>query len=52
VDPLNLVEHDLFRVKETADRVGIIKNGALKKIVKASEVTANDLELIYQGVVE
>jgi len=47
-----MVSHDLFRVKETADRVGIFKNGELKKIVKASEVTANDLELIYQGIVE
>ncbi|GAB2482329.1 MAG: ABC transporter ATP-binding protein [Cytophagales bacterium] len=47
-----MVSHDLFRVKETADRVGIFKNGELKQIVKASEVTANDLELIYQGIVE
>jgi ABC-2 type transport system ATP-binding protein len=47
-----MVSHDLFRVKETADRVGIFKNGELKKIVHAKDVTANDLELIYQGIVE
>jgi ABC-2 type transport system ATP-binding protein len=32
--------------------VGIFKNGELKKIVNAKDVTANDLELIYQGIVE
>ncbi len=46
------VSHDLFRVKETADRVGIFKNGEVKKIVNAKDVTAIDLELIYQGIVD
>ncbi|WP_111669881.1 ABC transporter ATP-binding protein [Algoriphagus litoralis] len=46
-----MASHDLFRVKETADRIGIIHQGKLLKSLKAAEVTANDLEEIYLGTI-
>lgn len=46
-----MASHDLFRVKETADRIGIIYQGQLLKILQASTVTANDLEEIYLGTI-
>lgn len=46
-----MASHDLFRVKETADRIGIINQGKLLQTLDASSVTANDLENIYLGTV-
>ncbi len=46
-----MASHDLFRVKETADRIGIIYQGQLLKTLQANTVTANDLEEIYLGTV-
>lgn len=46
-----MASHDLFRVKETADRIGIIYQGQLLKTLQASTVTANDLEEIYLGTI-
>lgn len=46
-----MASHDLFRVKETADRIGIIHQGKLLKSLQAAEVTANDLEEIYLGTI-
>jgi ABC-2 type transport system ATP-binding protein len=46
-----MASHDLFRVKETADRIGIINQGQLLKTLQANTVTANDLEEIYLGTV-
>jgi ABC-2 type transport system ATP-binding protein len=46
-----MASHDLFRVKETADKIGIIHQGKLLKSLQAAEVTANDLEEIYLGTI-
>jgi ABC-2 type transport system ATP-binding protein len=46
-----MASHDLFRVKETADRIGIINRGKLIQVLNAADVTPNDLEEIYLGTV-
>ncbi|MEX0995550.1 MAG: ABC transporter ATP-binding protein [Flavobacteriaceae bacterium] len=42
-----MASHDLFRVRETADRIGILNQGKLVKELDAKSVSANDLESIY-----
>lgn len=42
-----MASHDIFRVRETCDRIGILKRGALVKEMLATDVTANELEKIY-----
>lgn len=42
-----MASHDIFRVRETCDRIGILKKGVLVKEMLASEVTTNELEKIY-----
>ena len=42
-----MASHDIFRVRETCDRIGIIKNGELIKEMKTSDVTTKELENIY-----
>lgn len=42
-----MVTHDLFRAKEVAHRVGIMKAGRLVEIIDADAVSALDLERIY-----
>ena len=42
-----MASHDIFRVRETCDRIGIIKNGALVKEMRTSDVSTNELENIY-----
>lgn len=42
-----MASHDIFRVRETCDRIGILKHGVLVKEINTSEVTANELEKIY-----
>lgn len=42
-----MVTHDLFRAKETADVIGIMKEGRLRKEVKAESITASELESLY-----
>ncbi|OPC05079.1 ABC transporter ATP-binding protein [Elizabethkingia ursingii] len=42
-----MASHDIFRVRETCSRIGILKNGLLVKEMSASDVTANELEKIY-----
>ena len=42
-----MASHDIFRVRETCNRIGIIKNGALVKEMDTSEVSTNELENIY-----
>ena len=42
-----MASHDIFRVRETCDRIGIIKKGNLVKEMKTSNVTTNELEKIY-----
>ncbi len=42
-----MASHDIFRVRETCNRIGIIKNGQLLKEMNTSEVSTNQLEQIY-----
>ena len=42
-----MASHDIFRVRETCDRIGIIKNGSLIDQMDTSKVTTNELEKIY-----
>lgn len=42
-----MASHDLFRVRETCDRIGILKNGILVKEISTVDVTAKELEKIY-----
>lgn len=42
-----MVTHDLFRARETADRIGIMKQGRLVDMVKADTVTPNQLDRLY-----
>jgi ABC-2 type transport system ATP-binding protein len=45
-----MVTHDLFRAKETADIIGIMKQGELVKEVKADTVSSLQLEELYVQV--
>lgn len=42
-----MASHDLFRVRETASRIGILHHGLLLQELEAKEISANDLESIY-----
>jgi ABC-2 type transport system ATP-binding protein len=42
-----MASHDIFRVRETCDRIGILKKGKLVKEINASDVSSNELESIY-----
>ena len=42
-----MASHDIFRVRETCNRIGIIKTGQLLKEMSTSEVSTNQLERIY-----
>tara|TARA_B100001250_G_C19703150_1_gene745710 strand:+ start:205 stop:915 length:711 start_codon:yes stop_codon:yes gene_type:complete len=42
-----MASHDIFRVRETCNRIGIIKKGKLVKEMVTSEVSTNELENIY-----
>lgn len=42
-----MASHDIFRVRETCNRIGIIKHGVLIKEMNTADVTANELEKIY-----
>lgn len=42
-----MASHDIFRVRETCNRIGILKHGILVKEMQTSDVTANELEKIY-----
>ena len=37
----------IFRVRESCDRIGILKNGVLLKDIESHSVTSNELEKIY-----
>ena len=39
--------HDIFRARQIADRVGIMRNGQIIRILKREELDAVDLEQIY-----
>ena len=42
-----MASHDIFRIRETCNRIGIIKNGRLVKEMNTSDVSTNELENIY-----
>ena len=42
-----MASHDIFRIRETCNRIGIIKNGELLKEMETSDVSTNELENIY-----
>lgn len=45
-----MVTHDLFRAKETADVIGIMKAGRLVKEVNANTITTAGLEELYVSI--
>ncbi|WP_223609303.1 ABC transporter ATP-binding protein [Chryseobacterium sp. OSA05B] len=47
-----MASHDIFRVRETCSRIGILKSGVLVKEMKTSGVTANELEEIYMDYMQ
>ncbi|MGC6428277.1 MAG: ABC transporter ATP-binding protein [Flavobacteriales bacterium] len=42
-----MASHDIFRVRETCNRIGILKNGSLIKEMSADDVSSSELENIY-----
>ena len=42
-----MASHDIFRIRETCDRIGILKNGQLVKEMNTASVTTKELEKIY-----
>jgi ABC-2 type transport system ATP-binding protein len=42
-----MATHDIFRAKEIADRIGIMKEGNLVSVLRTGEVSASELEQLY-----
>ncbi|WP_026629028.1 ABC transporter ATP-binding protein [Dyadobacter alkalitolerans] len=42
-----MATHDIFRAKEVASRIGIMKEGTLQSVLDASSISANELESLY-----
>ncbi|WP_025764639.1 ABC transporter ATP-binding protein [Dyadobacter tibetensis] len=42
-----MATHDIFRAKEVATRIGIMREGCLQSVVRASDISANELEELY-----
>ena len=42
-----MATHDIFRAKEVANRIGIMKGGNLVSVIDAKEISANELEKLY-----
>lgn len=42
-----MATHDIFRAKDVAHRIGIMKEGNLVSVVDASTISANELEQLY-----
>ncbi len=42
-----MASHDIFRVREVCNRIGILKNGVLVKELHSKDVSANELETLY-----
>ena len=42
-----MASHDIFRIRETCNRIGIIKGGVLIKEMDTSQVSTKELEKIY-----
>ena len=46
-----MATHDLFRAKETCDRIGLLVAGELKQEWNAAEISASDLQASYIDIV-
>ncbi|MEM6380195.1 MAG: ABC transporter ATP-binding protein, partial [Bacteroidota bacterium] len=42
-----MASHDIFRIREVCDRIGILKKGSLVKDIRSEEVSADELEQLY-----
>lgn len=42
-----MATHDIFRAREVATHIGIMKQGNLVTIIEASKISANELEALY-----
>lgn len=42
-----MASHDIFRVRETCDKIGILKSGVLVKEMHSKDVTSKQLEKLY-----
>jgi ABC-2 type transport system ATP-binding protein len=42
-----MATHDIFRAKEVAHRIGIMKEGNLVSVLNAKDISANELEELY-----
>ncbi|TDB67447.1 ABC transporter ATP-binding protein [Arundinibacter roseus] len=42
-----MATHDIFRAKEIATRIGIMKEGHLVSVIEAATISANELEQLY-----
>ncbi|TKT89460.1 ABC transporter ATP-binding protein [Dyadobacter frigoris] len=42
-----MATHDIFRAKEVATRIGIMKEGNLESVINAIDISANELEALY-----
>ncbi|MEA5140552.1 ABC transporter ATP-binding protein [Arcicella rigui] len=42
-----MATHDIFRAKEVAHRIGIMKQGNLVSVIDAKDISANELEQLY-----
>jgi ABC-2 type transport system ATP-binding protein len=42
-----MATHDIFRAREVASRIGIMKQGNLVTVIKADKISANELENLY-----
>ncbi|GGH26495.1 ABC transporter ATP-binding protein [Dyadobacter endophyticus] len=42
-----MATHDIFRAKQVASRIGIMKEGNLQSIIHADSISANELENLY-----
>ena len=47
-----MASHDLFRVRETCDKIGILKQGSLIKEMLSKDVTSKELEEIYLNLMQ
>jgi ABC-2 type transport system ATP-binding protein len=42
-----MATHDIFRAREVATRIGIMKEGTLESVLQAQDISANELEALY-----
>ena len=42
-----MASHDIFRVRETCNKIGILKKGSLVKEMNSKDVSSRELESLY-----